>query len=97
MESKWRDGVFVGIRERSDEILVMTETGVYKARLYRRMPEEARWDADFLSKLIGVPWDPVPAPEGETVLPAIIEVIPAVAQAVPEVKAARDEIPIPRR
>eukprot|EP00972_Heterocapsa_arctica_P070317 10387283-Heterocapsa_arctica.AAC.1 len=42
----------------------MTEAGVYKARSYRRMPEQEKWDADFLAKLVGLPWDPVLNPAG---------------------------------
>ena len=36
---KWQDGAFIGIRDRSDEMLIMTTSGVYTTRNVRRRPE----------------------------------------------------------
>ena len=58
---KWRDGAFIGIRDRSDEMLIMTPSGVYKTRNVRRRPELERWDLKFLTTLKGTPWNPNPA------------------------------------
>ncbi len=38
--TRWEDGVFVGIRERSGEILIGTSKGVVKARAFRRKGTE---------------------------------------------------------
>ena len=42
LDPKWQDGAFIGIRDRSDEMLIMTSSGVYKTRNVRRRPESER-------------------------------------------------------
>ena len=32
LDPKWQDEAFIGIRDRSDEMLIMTTSGVYKTR-----------------------------------------------------------------
>ena len=39
LDPKWQHGAFIGIRDRSDEMLIMTTSGVYKTRNVRRRPE----------------------------------------------------------
>ena len=36
LAAKWRDGVFLGVKEGSDEMYVGTDEGVFKARSLRR-------------------------------------------------------------
>ena len=47
----------VGIVNRSDEAIVMTEQGVRKARSLKRLPEGATFDKESLDKARGLPWD----------------------------------------
>ena len=61
LDPKWQDGAFIGIRDRSDWMLIMTTSGVYKTRNVRRRPESERWDFEFLMTLKGTPWNPNPA------------------------------------
>ena len=61
LDPKWQHGAFIGIRDRRDEMLIMTTTGVYKTRNVRRRPESERWDFEFLVALKGTPWNPNPA------------------------------------
>ena len=61
LDPKWQDGAFIGIRDRSDEMLIMTTSGVCKKRNVRRRPELERWDFEFLMTLKGTPWNPNPA------------------------------------
>ena len=58
MESKWRNGIYLGIRMESSEMLVGTSEGVFKVRSIRRKPDGQRWDADQVCSVIGVPWKP---------------------------------------
>ena len=56
----------IGIRDRSDEMLIMTTSGVYKTMNVRTMnvrrrPELERLDFEFLVTLNGTPWNPNPA------------------------------------
>ena len=61
LDPKWQDGAFIGIRDRSDEMLIMTPSGVCKTRKVRRRPELERWDFEFITTLKGTPWNPNPA------------------------------------
>ena len=58
LDPKWQDGAFIGTRDRSDDMLIMTPSGVYKWRNVRRRPELERWDFEFLTTLKGMPWNP---------------------------------------
>ena len=59
MDAKCQDGAFIGIRDRSDEMLIMTPSGgVYKTRNVRRRPESERWDFEFLTTLKGLSVEP---------------------------------------
>ena len=44
-ESRWEEGIYVGIRDESGEMLIGTEKGIIKARSFRRYGrEEDRWN-----------------------------------------------------
>ena len=60
LQDRWHPGVFVGVADRSDEILVSSESGVHKARTVKRLDVQARVDAELLNQLQGLPWRPVP-------------------------------------
>ena len=47
MEDTFLDGTLLGMRLRSDEILIGTARGVIKTRTLRRRVEEERWDPEF--------------------------------------------------
>ena len=62
LESRWESGVFLGIREESNEILVGTSDGVVKARTFRRKgSDEDRWNKDEILSMRGLPWQPDPS------------------------------------
>jgi len=58
-DSRWDNGVFVGLRIESGELFVMTSKGVIKVRTFARKPEEERFEAKLLEEGKGVPWEPV--------------------------------------
>ena len=90
LDPKWQDGAFIGIRDRSDEMLIMTTSGVYKTRNVRRRPELERWDFEFLMTLKGTPWTPNPA-AGEMAadaLPADMAVAMPAPAPVPQIVVA---------
>ena len=61
LESNWESGVFLGIREESNEILVGTPQGVVKARTFRRKgSDEDRWNKEEILAVKGLPWQPDP-------------------------------------
>ena len=44
LDTRWEDGVFAGVREKSGEIYVMSTEGVRNVRSYQRRPENTRED-----------------------------------------------------
>ena len=52
----WEDGVFLGVKGSTGEIIIGTEKGVWVTRTVRRKPEEERWDRRNIDKIVGVPW-----------------------------------------
>ena len=56
----YKDGVWLGVILRTNEVIVGTDAGVVKARSIRRLAMDKRWDRDFVSKVRGCPRKPVP-------------------------------------
>ena len=46
IEARWNYGIFVGIRRKSNEILVATSDGIKEVRSIRKIPVEKRWSED---------------------------------------------------
>ena len=65
------DGIFLGLRLRSEEILIGTARGVIKTRTLRRRVEEEHWDHEFAKTIKGEPRQPVPGINGDHVPAAI--------------------------
>ena len=60
-EYRWANGIWLGIREESGEHIIGTENGVVKCRADRRKGSDIeRWNFEELSKLKGLPWEPIP-------------------------------------
>jgi hypothetical protein len=53
---RWDFGIFVGIRRRSNEILVSRPEGIFAVRTVRRIPVERRWSEDCVNWVKWVPW-----------------------------------------
>ena len=60
LDSRWSRGVFVGVRVKTIERIVMDETGTYVVQSVRRVPEEQRRDLRLLQSVRGTPWEPNP-------------------------------------
>ena len=71
MEDNFWDGIFLGIRLRSDEILIGTTGGVFKTRTLQRPVEEVQWDNEFARSIKGEPRQPVPGINSDHVPAAI--------------------------
>ena len=71
MEDTFLDGIFLGMRLRSDEILIGTTRGVIKTRTVRRRVEEEHWDPEFAKSIKGEPPQPVPGINSDHVLATI--------------------------
>ena len=60
-ESRWSEGIFVGIKEETGEMMIGTKEGVERARTFRRFADEGdRWRKEDLEEMKGVPWELIP-------------------------------------
>ena len=64
-EARWKYGIWLGISNRSDEVIIGTETGVIKARSVRSLVEKDRWDKEFVDKIQGTPQQPIPGRDSD--------------------------------
>ena len=96
LDSLWDDGVFLGYRSASGEIIIGTKDMILRTRTVKRKVFEQRWDAKILKMIGGVPWKTTAgADEGDGTMPAI-----AMPLEMPEVimrPEFRTEDVIPRR
>ena len=63
--------ILLGMRVRSDEILVGTARGAVEARTQRRRIEEEQWDNEFARLIKGEPRQPVPGINSDHVSAAV--------------------------
>ena len=56
LQCMWEDGVYLGIKALTGEIIVGNSKGVWRTRTVRRRPFEERWSPSNLSMIAGVPW-----------------------------------------
>ena len=60
MNTRWGSGVWMGIREESNEAFIGTADGVIKTRSIRRKAGDQRWDKELFNSIKGTPWEPIP-------------------------------------
>ena len=57
LEPRFIDGIWAGIDAGSGESIILTPSGVRKARTVKRLPEGERYDREFLTRVKGMPWE----------------------------------------
>lgn len=66
--SRWKEGVWLGIREESGENRIGARDGVLQARRVSwRELEEERWSKALLNQFPGFPWQPGPGRAGDEI------------------------------
>ena len=50
------DGVFLGVKGTTGEVIIGAGDGVYRTSTVQRRPEEDRWRSENIKKIQGVPW-----------------------------------------
>ena len=65
VEAKWREGIFIGIKDESEVAVVGTPHGIVVARCIRRVPKEDSGDGMLFNSIKGAPWDLQPGVERE--------------------------------
>ena len=63
LEPRFLNGVFLGLTDTSDELVVWGPEGLRKARTIRRRPEEEMFDREALLAVRGTPLQPNPDSE----------------------------------
>ena len=64
----WEDGVYLGVKGGSGELIVADAKGVWKARTIQRKPVDERWAKSSIDMVVEVPWrtsDDDPHVDGE--------------------------------
>ena len=97
LDSLWSDGVFWEYRSVSGEIVVGTESGVFKTQTVQRKAYEHRWHEQNMDMVGGVPWKASTSVDSEEgIMPAV-----DIGVEMPEVDIPRvpkeDKGPVPRR
>ena len=64
LETRWENGIYLGVRPESTEIIVGNEKGVVKTRTYTVRPEGQRLQKEEFEGFQGVPWEPIPGRGG---------------------------------
>jgi len=54
--SVWQDGIYLGIKGLSGEMVIGTKDGIWKTRTCQRKPKEERWREQNAEMVGGVPW-----------------------------------------
>ena len=61
----WDDGIFLGVKGSTGEMIVRDEKGVWRTRTIRRKPEGERWSRENMERIGGVPWRMTKEAEGD--------------------------------
>ena len=97
LDSLWSDGVFLGYRSISGEIVVGTESGVFKTRTVQRKAYEHRWNKENMDMVGGVPWKVSPSEDSEEgIMPAVDIGMEMLEVEIPRAPV-EDRRPVPRR
>ena len=90
LEPKFEDGLFLGIVERTGEVIVgMADGTAGRCRDYKRRPAPERWDRQLALGLTALPW----APKGEDV--GEKEMLPRVEKVLEPHVPEKDLPPVP--
>ena len=88
----WEDGIYLGLRGSSGELIVSDASGVWRTRSVRRRPEQDRWREDGIQLVRWVPWatrEEDPAVDGER-----FEVTKLTEQEVVEERTKKEQVPL---
>ena len=70
-ESRFRDGIWLGLDVRTGEVYMGTPSGVVKARTIKRKIDSERGSFDEVMSARGTPWEPVPGIEKADISTAV--------------------------
>ena len=53
-------GIWLGVVERTEEMIIGTKDGVVKCRIWSRMSKDDQWNRELVLHMKGLAWEPVP-------------------------------------
>ena len=59
-----KPGVWLGVIERSEEMIIGTKDGVVKCRTLSRLSKDDQWSREMVLQTKGLPWEPIPGKNG---------------------------------
>ena len=62
LDAKFHEGIWLGLRMKSDESIIGTSNGVMKAKTVRRLLQDERWRAEEVLNIRGISSNPVHIP-----------------------------------
>lgn len=92
MDDRVQEGIFLGMRLKSDEIIVGTAKGAVKARTIKRLPEDQQWNRDFARKMQGTPQRPDPAVKSDRLTSVISEHIERADEGLEEAERGQQDV-----
>jgi len=93
LSSSWRQGVYLGVRGKSGEIIVADDQGVWKTRTVQRRPKDERWSASSADLVTRYPWSKEEQKEGSQGGPVAVKMK---EDEVDEEKKFESREPVPR-
>ena len=73
---EWEFGAWLGLRMKSNEVILGTASGIVHASTVRRLAPNERWDVTFLSGIVGAPWKPAPDGSDDQQTHLVIPAVP---------------------
>ena len=92
----WEDGIYLGVKARTAEIIVENRNGVWLTRTVRRKPTKERWDRSNLEMVVAAPWrknEDDPKMDGEHLKSKVV----AMDKEYREKLEAEEHVPVPQR
>lgn len=95
-ETEWNRGIYLGMRQRSNEALICTDSSIRTCRAVRRVPEDQKWNGTgVLAVCWTVPevihYEKDPPEEDKLYVPPPVVQPPAAGEEIPEVPEAAYE------
>ena len=86
-DSRWEEGVWLGVKDNTGEAIIGTDKGIVKARDWKHQAtHQVRWNVEVILNVKGTPWEPVLGSNRLELLPQIhipsdaIDVMPTPAE-----------------
>ena len=68
LDSRWETGVWMGVKDNTNECIIRTSEGTVKARDFKRIAAlDKRWESELIKSSKGTPWQPIPGKSDDAI------------------------------